>query len=210
MELNNIVLILVGLAILWFIWKSKQKSRTPEAQYQAAELDAARQEALAALPDGWELMKADRERFGSGTDGVAVFGTTAADPDGRGVLGLGLSQLESMRALAAAARGDTPLTDAWAPPVADLTTATADAPANDDVALPRGWTLIAVDGESFWTRDVPVTAYGALAVGPGGQRVLVVALDRAVALERLVDRVEGRLEESDTAGFGLEARNPGI
>ena len=210
MELNNIIVVLVGLAILWFVWKSRLKSRSPEARYEAAELEAAREDALAALPAGWDLMKPDRERFGGGTDGVAVFGAAASDPDGRGVLGLGLSQPESLRALAAAARGDTPLADAWAPPVSDLSAATANAPANNDVALPMGWTLIAVDRESFWTRHEPVSAYGALAVGPGGRRALAVALDRATALERLVDRIEGRLPVTDTAGFGLDAKNTGL
>lgn len=210
MELNNIILVLVGLAILWFIWKSRLRSRTPEAQYEVAELDAAREDAQAALPAGWDLMKPDRERFGSGTDGVVVFGSAACDADGRGILGLGLSQPESLRALAAAARGDAPLADAWAPPVSDLVAATADAPANSDAALPMGWTLVAVDRESFWTRHEPVSAFGALAVGPGGQRALAVALDRAVALERLVDRIEGRLPVTDTAGFALEAKKTGI
>lgn len=210
MELNNIVLVLVGLAILWFIWKSRLKSRTPEAQYEAAELQSATDEALAGLPDGWNLSAPDRERFGAGSDGVVVYGVVATGPDGRGVLGLALSKAEALRAAADAARGDLPLTDAWAPPVSDLTSATADTPPDAEARLPMGWTLIALDHERFSMVGDPVSTYGAMAVGPGGQRALAVARDRATALERLVGRIGGRLPISDVGGLRVDAGNAGI
>lgn len=209
MDPNNIVLIVVGLVILWVVWKSRQKSRTPEAPYAAAELTAAKQDALAALPEGWVLSHPDRERFGSGTDGVAVCGVVTTGPDGQGVLGLALSKPAALRTAAAAVRGEMPLTDAWAPPVSDLSTGTVSAPAHGDAALPIGWSLIDVDRESFSTEWEPVSAYGALAIGPGGRRALAVAQDRATALDRLVDLIEGRLAVTDTCALqlnGLESR----
>lgn len=108
MDANNIVVIVVGLVILWMVWKARQKARTPEAQYEAAELKAAREDALAGLPDGWVLSHPDRERFGAGTDGVAVYGVVATGPGGERLLGLALSKREALHAAAAAVQGRRP------------------------------------------------------------------------------------------------------
>ena len=202
MEPDNIGFVLVGLVILWLVWRSRQRARSPEAQLERSELQAARAEALAGLPDGWDLTNADRERYGAGTDAVVAYGAVATAPDGRAVLGLGLSEAEALRAAVGAARGEVPLADAWAPPVEDLTTATADVP-EADVRLPLGWTLIALDHESFFASRGSVSTYGALAVGTHGQRALAVARDKATALERLVDRIENRLQVSDIGALAL-------
>ena len=200
---DNIGFVLIGLIVLWLVWRSRQRARSPQAQLERSELQAARAEALAELPDGWELTNADRERFGAGTDAVVAYGAVATAPDGGAVLGLALSEPEALRAAAAAARGEVPLTDAWAPPVADITTATADVPPDTDGRLPLGWTLIALDHESFSASRGSVSTYGALAVGAHGQRALAVARDRSTALERLVDRIEGRLQVSDIGALPL-------
>jgi hypothetical protein len=198
---DNIGFILIGLVILWIVWRSRLRSRTPEAQLEQSERQAARAEALADLPDGWELGHGDRERFGAGSDGVAVYGAVATGPEGAGVLGLGLSEPDALRAAVRGVRGEVPLSDAWAPPVADLTTATSDVAPDVDVQLPMGWTLVVCDHERFSATRGSVSTYGALALGPGGRRALAVALDRATASERLVDRIEGRLAVSDSGAI---------
>lgn len=200
---DNIGFIVVGLVILWLVWRSRQRARSPEGLHAAAQRDIERQEAVAGLPEGWSISHADRERYGTGRDGIEAYGVVATGPAGERVVGLALTKTGAYEMAKDAARGEIDEADAWAPPVADLATASVNATASAEVAMPIGWTLVMVDHESFSGDGPKVSTYGALALGPGGQRALAVTRDEATAVQRLVDRIEGRLQERDSWAFRL-------
>lgn len=203
---DNIGFVVVGLVILWLVLRSRRRARSPEGLHAAAQRDLERQEAMEGLPDGWSIFDADRERYGVGSGGVEAYGVVATGPAGERAVGLALTKTGAYEMAKRAIRGDVEETDAWAPPVADLATASVNANAHADVAMPMGWTLVMVDHESFSGGGPEVSTYGALAIGPGGQRALAVARDKPTAAQRLVDRIEGRLQVSDGWAVRLDAR----
>ena len=198
------VLVILGL-IAWRIFKARQAARTPEALARKAEVEAAKQEATAAMPAGWTVADADRERYGAGQEALVAYGAVATGPGGEHVVGIGLTQVEAYRTVARALRGDVEEAGAWAPPIPPLTAAPTLTGEPAPVALPAGWTLQAVDRESYFAAEGSVQTYGAIAFRAGGERAIAVARERQDAIDGLIDRIEGRLEVSDTWAFRVRA-----
>ena len=206
---DNIGIVVVGLVILWVVWRARRRARSPEAQQAAAEREAARAEATAGLPDGWSVSRPDRERYGAGRDGIDAYAVVAEAAGGERLVGVALTEAGAYRTAVAAVRGEIEETDAWSPPVSDLATATVNATADADITLPLGWTLVGVDYESYLSGGHSIPTYGALAIGPGGQRALAVTRDKSTAPHRLIDRIEGRLQVSDGWAFRLATSESG-
>jgi hypothetical protein len=199
---NTLVIAAGALLILWLAWRARRKARSPESQTAAAERDSA----TASLPPGWSVTPPDRERYGASRDAIEAYAVVASGPAGQRVAGIALSEAGAYGTVIAAVRGEISEADAWAPPVDDLTTASVDVNATSDVALPLGWTLVMVDHERFSPGDGPaVSTYGALAIGPRGERALAVTVDRATAVHRLVDRISGRLPVNEGWALRLPA-----
>lgn len=201
---DNLGVVLVGALVLWLVIRGRRASRTPEARARAAEIAAAREDAIASIPDGWSVTDPDRERYGTGAEGLAAYGIVASGPGGRRLAALALSKAAAYQTVIKAINGDHPEADAWAPPIPPAA-AHARRPAEaDDGMLPSGWVLQGVDREDYRSDGAPLLTYGALAVGPGGERALVVARDKDEAVRRLVDRLEGRLEVTESWVFRLD------
>ena len=196
------------LLILWAVWGASRRSRTPEARAADAAAAAAKRDADAALPAGWSLSEADRERYGAGAHGVNAYGTVAQGPGGERFVAIALSKAEAYRAALRAVRGELSAAQAWAAPVPALPAGAKADPSVDpdediEVPLPADWTLLAVDYESYYTGEQSLPTYGAMAVGPGGKRALAVTRDRDRAVASLVDCIEGRLRVTDAWAFQL-------
>lgn len=194
------VLALIAAAVIrgWLV------SRTPEARARAAEKEAERNRAVAALPSGWTLTTPDRERYGAGKEGLDAYGVVAVGPNGERVIGIALSEADAYRTALRGLQGELDRSDAWAPSIPPLAGPAKDlSHAPDDVTLPSGWTMVSVDLESYYTDGQSVDTYGGLAVGPGGERALAVTLDKSLAVPRLIDVIEGRLQVSDGWAFHL-------
>lgn len=198
--LTGVVVVLIAAAVI----RGWMESRTPEARARAAEKEAERARAVAALPAGWSLTTPDRERYGAGKEGLNAYGVVAVGPNGERVIGIALSEADAYRTALRGLQGDLDTQDAWAPEIPPLSGPPknlSDAP--DDVTLPTGWTMVSVDYESYYIDGQSLATYGGLAVGPGGERALAVTLDESLAVPRLIDVIEGRLEVSDGWTFRL-------
>ena len=82
-------------------------------------LTAAKQEAEAALPDGWTLAEEDREGFllvGTRSIKLDVWAAAAEGSAGELELAVACDKAGAYRALARRLAGDLPTADAWAPP----------------------------------------------------------------------------------------------
>src|SRR3712207_4249960 len=111
---------LVAVLIVAAIIRGWVASRTPEARARAAEKEAERSRAVAALPPGWSLTTPDRERYGSGSEGLNAYGVVAVDPHGERIIGIALSEPDAYRAVLRGVQGDLDDSAAWAPPIPSL------------------------------------------------------------------------------------------
>jgi PAS domain-containing protein len=82
-----------------------------------AEVEAALRDAVAALPDGWQMYDVDRERFRVAGRKLEVFGVSAVGAGGDGALVLAVGEANAYRQLARRLRGELEPTDVWAPPL---------------------------------------------------------------------------------------------
>ena len=192
------LLIVVGMVLGW------QAGRRPEARMRAAQEEAERQDANAALPAGWSVSDPDRERYGAGKDGIDAWAALATGPGGQKIVGVALSKAGAYEVVLRGVRGEIPETDAWAPRILGGSFE-AQTPHNTEgrPELPAGWTWQSVDYENYRTGGESVPTYGALAVDAGGQRALAVARNEDLAAQRLIDLLEGRLEETEGWVFRL-------
>jgi hypothetical protein len=79
--------------------------------------EAALSEVKRALPAGWVVYDADRERFRAGNQSVLVYAASAAGPAGESVLALGVGQDGAFIQLARALRGEIEPSEGWAVPL---------------------------------------------------------------------------------------------
>lgn len=206
MELNfpTVLIGLVVAIIAAAIIRGWLESRTPEARARVAEREAERARAVAALPPGWSLTTPDRERYGAGKEGLDAYGVVAVGPNGERIIGISLSEADAYRTVLRGVQGDLDDSDAWAPPIPPIAGPPKDlSDAPENVTLPVGWTMVSVDYESYYTDGQSLPTYGGLAVGPGGERALAVTLDESLAVPRLIDVIEGRLQVTDGWAFRL-------
>ncbi len=82
-----------------------------------AEVKQALDELTQALPDGWALYEADRERFRLPGRKVETFGVSAIGPGGQAAFVLAVGEANAYRHLKRRLRGELQVADAWAPPV---------------------------------------------------------------------------------------------
>lgn len=81
------------------------------------EVREALDELVRALPEGWQLYEADRERFRLPGRKLETFGVSAVGPGGEAALAVGVGEAGAYRQLARRLRGELEVTDAWAPPL---------------------------------------------------------------------------------------------
>lgn len=81
-----------------------------------AEVRAALEELTQALPAGWQLYEADRERFRLPGRVVEVFAVSAVGRGGEAALVLAVGEAKAYRQLKRRLQGELRVTDAWAPP----------------------------------------------------------------------------------------------
>lgn len=178
----------------------------------APEVRAAYDQAAAALPDGWELHRPDRERYRRGTARVAVWSVAATGPHQQVAVGAALDEAGAFGALARRLRGELDPEEGWAPPVGDnhrageLPAAGGPAPAAgmsvEDLVraeveglLPDGWSLDRPDRELYPTG---LETWGVLASGPGGGLLLAVGRGGEVdGYQQLVRLLRGELPVRD-------------
>ena len=91
-------------------WRQGEEERDPE-------LEAARADAEAALPDGWQLVGTDRESFSWLEPNVTVHGALASGPGSQHAVALALTEAEAYRQLARRLRDELEVSDGWAPPL---------------------------------------------------------------------------------------------
>jgi hypothetical protein len=92
-----------------------RKESQPSAE--DAELELAREEAQAALPEGWRLGDTDREHYMADEHGFNSWAAFATGPDGEVAAAVALTEAESLRQLARRLRGELEVTDGWSPPL---------------------------------------------------------------------------------------------
>jgi len=91
------------------------KEKPPSAE--DVELELAREEAQAALPEGWRLGETDREHYMTGDHGFNSWAAFAGGPGGELAAAVALTEAESLRQLARRLRGELEVTDGWSPPL---------------------------------------------------------------------------------------------
>ena len=82
-----------------------------------ADVKQALDELVQALPEGWQLYEADRERFRLPGRKVETFGVSAVGPGGQAAFVLAVGEANAYRHLARRLRGELEVADAWAPPL---------------------------------------------------------------------------------------------
>lgn len=88
-----------------------------EWEREEAEIEAARQEAAAALPTGWELGRSDNERYNTPGLKLDTASAAASGPGGEVVMAIALSEAAAWRLLARRLRGEVQESDGWIPPI---------------------------------------------------------------------------------------------
>ena len=85
-----------------------------------ADVKRALDELVQALPEGWRVYEADRERFRLPGRKVETFGVSAVGPDGQAAFVLAVGEANAYRQLARRLRGELEVADAWAPPLSGV------------------------------------------------------------------------------------------
>ena len=84
--------------------------------HEDPEVEAARQEVLAALPPGWRFDGTSSDTHGVPGAKLTPHAAVAAGPDGEVAMAMSLDEPSALRHLARRLRGELEVTDAWAPP----------------------------------------------------------------------------------------------
>ena len=85
------------------------------------EVVAAKEEADAALPSGWELFNSDRERYFFPGGYLETWAVVASGSDGDAELVMGVGEAGGLRQLARRMRGELEIAEAWAAPMEHFT-----------------------------------------------------------------------------------------
>ena len=96
-------------------WSKEKPSSAEDVQ-----LELAREEAQAALPEGWRLGETDREHYMTGDHAFNSWAAFAAGPGGEVAAAVALTEAESLRQLARRLRGELEVTDGWSPPLSSV------------------------------------------------------------------------------------------
>ena len=187
------------------------------------ELDAARAEAEAALPPGWEIYRSDLESFRVPGGVVKTYGICATGPGDESALVIAVGEANAYRHFARHMRGELESADGWAVPLTDVEPRRAsvsvsvevdDAPAAAakrelDEALPPGWDLYDLDRERYSFPSHYIETYAVAVAGPADERELVVGVGKAGALRQMARRLRGELDVADAWAPPMQHRTPG-
>lgn len=187
------------------------------------ELDAARAEAEAALPPGWQIHRSDLESFRVPTGVVETYGICAVGPGDESALVVAVGEANAYRHFARHVRGELDVADGWAVPLAAVAPrrplrvsvsvevddeAAVAARLELEEALPPGWVVYDVDRERYSFPLHYLETYAVAVGGPAGESELVVAVGKAGALRQMARRLRGELDVADAWAPPMQHRTP--
>ena len=177
-------------------------------------IEAARAEAEAALPPGWEIRRSDLETFRIPTGRIYTYGICAAGPGPHDqALVIAVGEANAYRYFARFMRGEFEPAEGWAVPLEDVDPKKSHgsfhvrneedpdvvaAQAELDAALPAGWELYDNDRERYFFPGGYLKTYAVAAGGPSGEAALVMGLGEAGGYRQLSRRLRGELEITDS------------
>jgi hypothetical protein len=179
---------------------------------QDPDVEAARAEAEAALPSGWEIYRSDREKLRVPGGRVVTYAISASGPSDETALVVAVGEANAFRQFAKLMRGELTAAEGWSVPLTTIDpkppkgvsivldeddSAVTTAKRELDAALPQGWTLFDVDRERYSFPDAYLEAVAVAVQGAAGEEELVMGIGEAGALRQMARRLRGELEETE-------------
>ena len=193
-------------------WRRKPKEVDPQ-------LEAARAEAEASLPPGWQIYRSDRERFSVPQGRVTTYAISAVGPTDERALVIAVGEPNAYRQLARLMRGELEPSEAWSVPLDDFEVTKSyghfdlikdedpnviAAKRELDASVPSGWELYDTDREDYRFPSGSVDTCAASAVSVSGDVHLVMGLGEAGAFLHLARALRGELEITEAWAVPVE------
>ena len=176
------------------------------------EEEAARAQAEAVLPGGWQIHRVDLETFSVPRGRVETYGICASGPPGENTLVIAVGKLNAYRQFVRYMNGDFEAAEGWAVPIPPLEGRARDsyfsvrhrddpeviaAKEEVDDALPTGWELFYSDRERYFFPGGYLETWAVSARGPAEEGELVMGLGEAGGLRQMARRLRGELETAE-------------